>query len=103
MNKYNYFKDKPKMLLLLSNYLHFLTFTAEMGKDRLSRSHETARICSSRFPTWEAVERFREQAKKTQTGFITFPKNQHAVRQILFLCSFVPHNGNLFHLTISME
>lgn len=98
MNKYNYFKDKPKMLwLLFSDSHHSLTFTTEMRKDRHSRNHETARICSIRFPTWEAAEKSVKQAKKKQADFIMFPQNQQALIHVLLLCSFVSRSRNLFH------
>lgn len=87
-NKYNYLKDKLEILLLLYNYFHFLTSTTEMGKDGHSRSHETTRICSSRFHTWEAAERFRQQTKKNQAVFIVFPWNNQALMQILLFCFF---------------
>lgn len=90
------------MLLLFSNYYHSLSYTTEMGKDRDSRNHKTARICSIRFPTWEAAES-RQQAKKKQADFIMLPQNQQALIHILLLCSFVSHSGNLFHPKISTE
>lgn len=70
MKKSNYSKNKKKSLF--SNYLHFLTFTTEMEKDRHS-GYETARIYSFRFPTWEAAERFRQQIKKNKANFVMFP------------------------------
>lgn len=89
--KNNLFQELKK--LLFSYYLHFLTFTTEMEKDRRS-SHKTAGICSFRFSTWEAAERFRQQTKKNKANFVMFPWNKQALMQILLLCFFVLHSGN---------